>query len=43
VQTSIGVQGLAERQQVVLVGATAMVKDEQSIRLARGGPLAQDE
>jgi hypothetical protein len=37
------VEHVGEAEQVVLVGAAAVVEDEQAGRLAVGGALAEDE
>ena len=39
VQAALGVERVSEAEQVVLVGATAVVEYEQAFRLARRRPL----
>ena len=43
VQPPPRVEHVGEAEQVVLVGAAAVVEDEQAGRLAVGGALAEDE
>ena len=39
VQAALGVERVGEAEQVVLVGSTAVVEQEQALRLARRRPL----
>jgi hypothetical protein len=43
VQPPLRVEHVGEAEQVVLVGAAAVVEDEEAGRLAVGGALAEDE
>ena len=40
VQAALGVERVGETEQVVLVGTTAVVEDEQAVGLARGRAFA---
>ena len=42
-QAALGVEHVGQAEQVLLVGAAAVVEHEQAGRLARGGALAKDQ